>query len=504
MITCTATVDPDAVIGPVPRRLFGSFLEHMGRAVYGGVHDPDHPTADVDGLRGDVVDLVRELGVSVVRYPGGNFVSGYHWEDGVGPRADRPARLDLAWHSVEPNTFGLDEFMTWSTLAGVEPMLAVNLGTRGVTAAARLLEYTNHPGGTEISDRRRSHGRAEPYGVRLWCLGNEMDGPWQIGHKTAQEYGRLAAETAKAMRMVDPDIELVACGSSHAGMPTFGAWERTVLDHTYEHVDYLSLHAYYRRDDADLSGYLASADAMDEFVKGVVATCDQVAAEKRHKRKMLLSFDEWNVEHRSYIPADDNPGWTHAPRIVEDEYTAEDAVAVGNLLITLLRNSDRVAIACQAILVNVIAPIRTEPGQPARRQATYHPFALTARHARGDVLRVDAVSDTSVETAARGAVAPVDLIATHDDGAITMFIVNRSSHDEVDLQVTLGTRGRHRVVEHVVIEPDHDRATAGEAALGVPVSSQAHRLTDGRVLSVRLPRASWQMIRLGRQRVGTA
>ncbi len=496
MITCTATIDHDLAVGPVPPRLFGSFVEHMGRAVYGGLYEPDHPQADADGLRRDVVDLTRELGVSVVRYPGGNFVSGYHWEDGVGPREDRPVRLDLAWHSVEPNTFGLDEFMTWIGLTRAEPMLAVNLGTRGVTDAVQMLEYVNHPGGTHLSDLRRQHGRADPYGVRLWCLGNEMDGPWQIGHKTAEEYGRLAAETAKAMRMVDPTIELVACGSSHDQMPTFGSWERTVLEHAYEHIDFLSLHAYYHRSD-DLIGYLASADAMDEFIKGVVATCDQVAAEKQHARRMMLSFDEWNVEHRSYIPAEDNDGWTHAPRIVEDEYTAEDAVAVGNLLISLLRHCDRVAIACQAILVNVIAPIRTEPGGPAWRQATFHPFALTARHARGRVLRVNTSSDTVLDSPTRGAVQPIDMIATQaDDGALAIFVVNRSDADVVDTNVDLGTDSRYRVVEHLVIDGHPERADQDTFPRAVPVSSDAHELEEGGRLQLHLLPASWSMIRL--------
>ena len=188
--TAQLTIDPAFSIGPADRRLFGSFVEHMGRCVYGGIYEPGHPSADSRGLRRDVLELTRELGVSVVRYPGGNFVSGYRWEDGVGPVGDRPRRLDLAWKTIETNAFGLDEFMTWAAEAGVEPMMAVNLGTRGRPGGLDLLEYANHPGGTELSDLRRKHGAEDPYGVRLWCLGNEMDGPWQVGHKTADEYGR--------------------------------------------------------------------------------------------------------------------------------------------------------------------------------------------------------------------------------------------------------------------------------------------------------------------------
>ena len=257
-------------------RLFGSFVEHMGRAVYGGIYEPGHETADADGFRGDVLELVREMGVSLVRYPGGNFVSAYDWEDGVGP--DRPQRLDLAWHSIEPNTFGTDEFMAWADRAGIQPLLAVNLGTRGIDAARALLEYVNAPRGTKWADMRP---REEPYGVKLWCLGNEMDGPWQVGQKTAVDYGRLAAETGKAMRWVDPTIELAACGSSGRNMPTFGAWEDAVLDHTFDHVEYISLHTYINNYAGDTRAFLASTDLMDRFIEEVSAIADAVAARRR-------------------------------------------------------------------------------------------------------------------------------------------------------------------------------------------------------------------------------
>ena len=220
-------VHADESVAVVSDRVFGSFVEHMGRAVYTGIFEPGHPTADSRGFRADVLELVRELGATVIRYPGGNFVSGFRWEDSVGP--DRPVRLDVAWHSVETNLVGLHEFAGWADTAGVEIMQAVNLGTRGIADAAALLEYSNHPGGTALSDQRRANGRTDPFGIRVWCLGNEMDGPWQIGHKTADEYGRLAAETARVMKWVDPGVELVVAGSSNADMPTFGSWERTVL-----------------------------------------------------------------------------------------------------------------------------------------------------------------------------------------------------------------------------------------------------------------------------------
>src|SRR3712207_4291518 len=254
------TIDRDFNIAETDPRLFGAFVEHLGRCVYGGIYEPSHSTADEHGFRRDVLELVRELAPTIIRYPGGNFVSGYNWEDGVGPVENRPRRLDLAWMSTEPNTFGTNEFMDWCQAAGVEPMMAVNLGTRGPDDARRLLEYCNFPGGTELSDLRRAHGWEKPHNVRFWCLGNEMDGPWQMETKTAWEYGRIAAEAAKLMKWIDPTIELAACGSSSRNMPTFGSWEDTVLEHSFDHVEYISLHTYLNNYADDTPAFLASPD----------------------------------------------------------------------------------------------------------------------------------------------------------------------------------------------------------------------------------------------------
>jgi alpha-N-arabinofuranosidase len=497
LLISTATLDPAFRVARVDRRLFGSFVEHMGRCVYGGIYEPDHPEADSAGFRQDVLELVRELGVTTVRYPGGNFVSGYRWEDGVGPRENRPHRLDLAWRSVETNEFGLGEFITWTRRAGVEPMLAVNLGTRGTEAACDLLEYANHPNGTRLSDERAAHGSREPYAVKMWCLGNEMDGPWQIGAKTADEYGRLAAETAKAMKQIDPSIELVACGSSHSQMPTFGAWEATVLDHAYDYVDYLSLHAYFEELDGDRGSFLGSAYAMDRFIEGVIATCDHVAAKKRSKRRLRLSFDEWNVWYAAGFAAADLD-WARAPRLIEDEYTALDSVVVGNLMMSLLRHADRVAIACQAQLVNVIAPIRAEPGRPAWRQTTFYPFALTARHAVGDVLRVEPVSPVYA-TAQHGDVPVTDVVATRDPetGNTTVFAVNRHQDQPVEVRLDVRALGTTAVVEHLYLGGS-DLGLANTAAVPdrvAPRTGSGARI-DGGTCTVVLPPVSWTMVRL--------
>jgi alpha-L-arabinofuranosidase len=498
-LAARVVIDPAARVAPVKRRLFGSFVEHLGRCVYTGIYEPGHPTADEDGFRGDVLALTQELGISVVRYPGGNFVSNYRWEDGVGPRDRRPVRRDLAWRTIETNEIGVDEFIKWTGRAGVEPMLAMNLGTRGVAEALDLLEYANHPAGTTLSDRRVANGAPDPHAVRLWCLGNELDGPWQTGHKTAAEYGRLAAETARAMRQAEPDLELVACGSSHSSMPTFGSWEATVLEEAYDVVDYVSLHAYYEEHDGDPGSFLASAVDMDRFIDAVTATADHVRAKLGASKRIDLSFDEWNVWYISAFQHDGpEPGWSIAPRLIEDRYSVTDAVVVGNLLISLLRHADRVAVACLAQLVNVIAPMMTEPGGPAWRQTTFYPFAATARYARGDVLRVS-IDAPNYETERFGEVPLVDAVATRDDDGVVLFVVNRSLDDPVQLAVDT----RPLVAQVGAVEclqlADADRHASNTAAEPDRVQPRALSLpppdADGEV-DVRLPPVSWTMVRL--------
>ncbi|GAA1756407.1 alpha-N-arabinofuranosidase [Luedemannella helvata] len=500
MFNASFALDPAHVVAPVHRRTFGSFVEHMGRCVYTGIYEPGHPSADEEGFRTDVLDLTRELGVTTVRYPGGNFVSGYRWEDGIGPVADRPRRRDLAWHSVETNEVGLDEFARWCAKADVELMYAVNLGTRGIEEALDVHEYANHPAGTALSDLRVANGTKEPHNIRMWCLGNEMDGPWQIGHRTALEYGRLAAATARALRAADPTIELVACGSSGAAMPTFGSWEATVLEECYDVVDYISCHAYYEEHDGDLGSFLASAVDMDRFVAGVAATADAVGAKLRSRKKIQISFDEWNVWYLSRFQAEPpSAGWPVAPRVIEDQYHVADAVAFGGLLISLLRNSDRVTAACLAQLVNVIAPIRSEPGGPAWRQTTFHPFATTSRLARGNVLAVT-MDAPSYETARYGEVPLVDAVATHDpsSGDVSVFAVNRDQSSPAGVTVDLRAFGGSLTVAEAWTLADDDLRASN--TVDAPDRVTLHRTPDvtldGTLLRVPLPPVSWTALRL--------
>jgi len=505
--TTRLLVDPAAPLAPVGRRLFGSFLEHLGRAVYTGVYEPGHPAADERGFRRDVLELVRELGVTVVRYPGGNFVSGYDWEDGVGPVDERPVRLDAAWHSIETNRFGLHEFVDWTREAGVEVMEAVNMGTRGIDSARRLLEYANFPAGTTLSDRRRANGAEQPFGIRLWCLGNEVDGEHQIGHKTAEEYGRLAAETARLMRWIDPGVELVVAGSSNAEMDTFGEWERTVLRHSAEHVDHISLHAYYEETDGDVPSFLASAVRLDRHIEDVAAAIDDTLGELGLDKRIGISVDEWNVWRQSEF----NDGkaelfagpWVEHPRLIENEYTVTDAVVVATLMHSLLRHADRVSVANLAQLVNVIAPIRTEPGGPAWRQTTFFPFAEIARLATGEVVPV-AVDAPAVPTAALGAVAQVDAVSVVDpSGGIALFVANRGLSSEAELDITISAPGLSLDSARLLAAPeggtrDTSNTQASQPVGLVPLDGVTIRhVDDGSTrVGLALPPVSWAALRL--------
>ena len=430
------TLAGELKIGEIDRRVFGSFIEHLGRAVYGGIYEPGHPLADEDGLRTDVIKMINELDVPVVRYPGGNFVSGYNWEDGVGPVESRPKRLELAWGVTEPNLFGTNEFMRWCQKAKTSPMMAVNLGTRGPDAARALVEYCNHKSGSKYADMRIAHGYKDPWNVKLWCLGNEMDGPWQMCAKTAEEYGRVANEGAKMMKWVDGSIETVLCGSSSRYMNTFGTWEQKTLEIAYDNVDYVSLHQYYDNRSGDTASFLAKNLDLDDFIYSVICVCDYVKAKKRTKKQINLSFDEWNVWYHSNGAHVER--WSTAPNQLEDIYNFEDALVVACMLITLLRHADRVKIACLAQLVNVIAPIFTKTGGGAFRQTIFYPFAAMSKYARGNALK-PIIDCPKYDCKDFTDVPYLESVASYDEEneEIALFVVNRSMEEDVQLDISL-------------------------------------------------------------------
>lgn len=490
-------LNPAFAVAPLNRRIFGTFVEHMGRCVYTGIYEPGHETADEHGFRQDVEELVKEMGPTAVRYPGGNFVSGYKWEDGVGPKEDRPVRFDFGWRSIETNQVGTNEFLAWCERVGLEPMLAINLGTRGLAEAMEYLEYVNGQPGTTIADKRVADGRTEPWDVKIWCLGNEMDGPWQMGHKTAHEYGRLAEEVANAYARYDDSMELVVCGSSGPHMPTFGEWERVILEAAFENGDHVSAHAYYEPKDGDLVSFLCCAESMDRQIHDIIATADHVSSTKHSRKKIQVSFDEWNVWYQDRFNGERSIEIEEAPRLIEDLYTVLDAVVVGSLLITLMRNTDRVSMACQAQLVNIIAPIRSEPNGPAWRQTIFHPFALSSAHAKGVVLDVSADSPM-IETPEFGPVPQLWSTATWDEesGSLVVFAANRSLDDSLDLDLKLDAFADLEVVEHLMISEDDHSLTNDEQNPDRVKPREGDAAVDGTRLRASLPAVSWHCIRL--------
>jgi alpha-L-arabinofuranosidase len=448
-------VDSRRTIAPLDRNLFGSFLEHLGRAIYEGIYDPGSRLSDSSGYRRDVIDEVHQLGVPIIRYPGGNFVSGYNWLDGVGPKKDRPRILDKAWNTLDTNQFGTNEFMAWSKLAGARPLMGLNLGTGTAEKAAALVEYCNIEKGTKWSDLRRSHGVDQPHKVEHWCLGNEMDGPWQIGHMTAAEYGLKAQDAARQMRAVDPSLKLIACGSSGPGMPTYLEWDREVLEQCYEYVDALSLHRYIgntlEETGENSAKFLAMNLSMEQQISETLAVCDLVRGHKRSPKKLWLSFDEWNVWYRARRGDAMNGHEREAPHLLEEIYNLEDALLVGGILNTLIRNADRIKIACLAQLVNVIAPIMTN-ANGLFRQTIFYPYSWALQFARGNVLNL-LVTSPAYEVSGMGQVPYLDAAGTlnPDDGKLSLFLLNRDLNNAHAVEINWQGSAPSRVLTSTVL-----------------------------------------------------
>lgn len=509
------TLCKDFILGETDPRLFGSFLEHMGATIYNGIFQPGHPAADENGFRTDVLEALKELRLSIIRYPGGNFVSGYDWENGVGPVETRPARLDLAWKALEPNSFGLNEFMKWIDMLGAQPLYAVNLGTKGPDAARNIVEYCNRESGSKYADLRRAHGRLEPYGIKTWCLGNEMDGPWQIAAKTADEYGRLALETGKLMKWVDPTIELVASGSSLPRMSTYPSWDKTVLMHTYEIVDYISLHNYIDRTTPmdeidsrtffggkerkvylDTPSYLARTINVDRQIHDIVAVCDYVRAVKRSPKTMNLCFDEWNVISTKKDQRKEYINWVTGCPIDSVPHTMEDLLAFASVMLAILRRADRVTIACQSLLVNTGPLLFAEKDGGVFRNSIFYPFLDVSLYGRGQVL-LNQIESPVYQTEEFADVPVIDSAAVYNpgDGSLTVFAVNRSE-TPVSLNIDARDFGSPFLKEHLVIQHDNLHAvnTARDPDAVTPAQSR-NTLVNGNTVQSMLNPYSWNVIR---------
>jgi alpha-N-arabinofuranosidase len=430
-LKATLHLDTQHHIGDIDPRIFSGFAEHMGRCIYEGIYDPESSLSDSNGFRTDVIAALKKLKMPLVRYPGGNFVSSYDWKDGIGPRSSRPRRPDFAWRSVETNQFGTDEFMAWCKQLGTAPMLAINLGTKGASEASALLEYCNLPTGTYWADQRAANGSKAPYGVKTWCLGNEMDGPWQAGHVPAEEYARRADQAAKLMRGLDKSIELVACGSSGRGMASYLAYDRVTLEYCWSDVHYVSAHRYSTNYNDDVAWFLAEGVEIERIIEDYAGLFDYVRGLKRSEKRVFLSFDEWNVWYKA---KEMDGNWKEAPHLIEEVYNLEDALVCAQYLNAFIRRADVVKIACIAQVVNIIAPLLTKR-DGLLIQSIFHPFAMIAQTANGKSLQPILMCPTYT-AGARGETPMLDVSASlAEDGNLAVFVVNRSQTDSIDLTI---------------------------------------------------------------------
>lgn len=489
-------VSKDFIIDKAEGNLFSGFVEHLGRSVYNGIYEPEHPQADENGFRKDVIDLVKELDMPLTRYPGGNFVSGYNWLDGIGPVEQRPVRPEYAWKATESNRVGIDEFMKWCRSAGTEPMYTVNLGTNTPKAAQEVVEYCNFPGGTYYSELRKKNGADLPYNIKYWCLGNEMDGEWQIGHKTAYEYGRIAHEAAKMMKWADPEIKLCACGSSNAGMPTFGAWDEEILRHLYNDVDYLSIHAYFGNADRNFPKFYSAPERLDRQIEDIIACCDAVGAEKKSRKKIMLALDEWNVWYRGATPKD-NP-WKCGEAALEEIYDMADVLVTGGLLLSILDHCDRLKIACIAQTCNVISPIMTENRGRAWRQTTYYPLRETSRYGRGVVLRSVVDSPVyNIEEVGDVKYLRSTCVWQQEENTVSIFAINRSG-EEMDFSAILkGFAPKACIYAKEIRNDSPDAVNTADVESVKPEDIPAGRIKlENETLTAKLAPYSWNILRV--------
>lgn len=495
-------IDSRRTISAIDRNVWGSFLEVLGRAIYEGIFDPGNKLSDANGFRKDVMNEIRQLGVPIIRYPGGNFVSGYNWLNGIGPKESRPRELDKAWNSINSNQFGTDEFMAWCKLVGTEPLMGLNLGTGTPEEAAALVEYCNVEKGTKWSDLRRKNGIAAPYNVKSWCLGNEMDGPWQIGHMSAVEYGMKAADAARQMRYVDPSLQLIACGSSGPFMPTYLEWDREVLEQCYDRVDGLSLHRYFENTSESTGGdsakFVAMNLTMDRQIAETVAVCDLVRGHKRSPKKLWLSFDEWNVWYRARSGDAVDGHKTEAPHLLEEVYNLEDALLVGGLVNTLMRNADRVKLACLAQLVNVIAPITTNK-DGLFRHTIYYPYAWALQYARGAALSV-LVESPTYDVKGLDQVPYLDVAGAVDreSGKVALFVLNRDLAKAHQVEITWEDKAPSGVASSWVITGDDLKASNSfENPKRVAPQAFAKPSSSGSRTTFEVPARSYTVIQWG-------
>jgi len=413
-------VDFDRQLGHIDRNIYGNFTEHLGRCIYGGIYEENSPLSDKDGFRKDVLQAAKDMHIPLLRWPGGNFSSGYNWKDGIGPKDARPRKWDTAWKAEESNRFGTDDFIAYCRKLGAEPYICVNMGTGTMQEAADWVEYCNGRMNTEYANLRRKYGHEEPYGVKYWGLGNEIYGSWQAGHKSAAEYANLALEFAKMMRWIDPAIKLVACGGNYPD------WDREVLERLVDTVDYISTHHYGGNNDT--AQEMRVATRFENQIRVLEGVITEVMTKSRRRQPIKIAADEWNVWFRTTNTGDQ-------AKKLEEIYNLQDALWVASVLNMFHRHSNTVTLANMAQLVNVIAPMMTNQTSLVL-QTTYYPLKLYTEHA-GDVALDALVRSDAFPQFADTPYLDASATTTESRGKFTLAVVNRNPSSDIIADVAV-------------------------------------------------------------------
>ncbi len=479
-------IDTERAIGEIDPKIYGNFIEHLGRCIDGGVFDEKSPLSDAHGFRRDVLDAAKKLNVTLLRWPGGNFSSNYHWRDGIGSRNQRPPRLEMAWGTVESNRFGTHEFLNYAEMLGAEPYICANLGTGTWDEAQQWVEYCNSSEDTAMTRLRQQNGRRDPWKVTYWGLGNEMDGPWQMGHRSAEDYGKFALEAAKLMKWTDPNVRLIAPGSSNfgAGSDWIG-WNRTVLDYLKNHVDYLAIHLYVGNPQNDYEDFIASSLELGTRIRTAEGLIDAALSGVRN-RKIYIAWDEWNVWYRA------RGAQERGRRILEEHYNLEDALVVATFLNTFVNHAHIVKIANMAQLVNVIAPIFTnEKGRFL--QTIYYPLQLFANNTKGKALELF-VDSPKYKSRRFDDVPYLDASASLDGGSLVLNVVNRHRDQALEAEFEIQDKQFSGVVEVTEVNgPDLKAENDFEKAQVKPMERSA--TAQGKMLRYRFPPHSYTMLK---------
>lgn len=479
-------IDTERAIGDIDPKLYGNFIEHLGRCIDGGVFDEKSPLSDGNGFRRDVLDAAKKLHVTQLRWPGGNFSSNYHWRDGIGPRDARPPRLEMAWGTVESNRFGTHEFLNYVEMLGAEPYICTNLGTGTWEEAQQWVEYCNSSEDTAMTRLRKQNGRSDPWKVTHWGLGNEIDGPWQMGHRSADDYGKFALEAAKLMKFTDPKVKLVAAGSSNFGPGSdWTGWNRTVLEYLKNHADYLSLHMYVGNPQNDYGDFLASSMELGARLKTAEGIIDGALSGVRD-RKIYIAWDEWNVWYRAR--GDSQRG----RRILEEHYNLEDALVVATFLNTFVNHAHIVKMANMAQLVNVIAPIFTNENA-LFLQTIYYPLQLFANNTKGKALELF-IDVPKYKSRRFDDIPYLDASAGYDNGSLVINVVNRHRDQPIQTEFELEDKQFSGPVEVTEVNgPDIKAENNFDGVAVKPVQRTA--TAQGKTLRYSFPAHSYTMIR---------